>query len=559
MDPIWLSSYPDQVPHHLEYPSDSLAQILVNTSQKYPTHEAIYFQGKKITYQTLLDSVYRFANALKFLGVKKGDRVAIMLPNTPQSVISYYATLMIGAVVVQTNPLYTERELQHQLADAQVKVILTLDLTYKKVVKVKELTSIQSIIVTSIKDYLPFPKNWLYSLKMRLERKHVKIGNEVNTYSFESLLKSTPNHPQNVDIDTKKDIALLQYTGGTTGQAKGVMLSHHNLIANVIQVKHWLYKARPGQERVLGALPFFHVFGMTAVMNFTIMIGASMILIPRFDVTEILKTIQKTKPTFFPGAPTMYIAINNHSDVKKYNLSSIEACISGSAPLPLEVQETFESLTGSRLVEGYGLTETSPVTHANPIWGKRKNGSIGIPWPDTEAKIVNGDTWEEVELGNVGELAVKGNQIMMGYWNRPEETSKIMNNGWLLTGDIAKVDNDGYFYIVDRKKDVIIAGGFNVYPREVEEVLYEHPAIKEAAVVGIPDPYRGETVKAYVVFKDGKEVTEKELIAYTRKNLAAYKIPRQYEFRSELPKTIVGKVLKRALLEEELKKSEQTA
>jgi len=552
---IWLESYPEEVPNTIDYPSISLHQLLINSARDFPNNEAIAFLGKKLKYQTLLEYTYRFANALQSLGVKKGERVAIMLPNTPQSVISYYAILMLGAIVVQVNPLYTERELEYQLVDSGATTIITLDLLFKKVYNIKPRTVIKNIIVTSIKDFLPFPKNLLYPLKLKKDGHVINIPKEDDIYSFTALMKAHSSEAVTAEINPDEDLALLQYTGGTTGLAKGVMLTHSNLVANVLQESYWLYKAKKGEERFMGALPLFHVFGMTAVMNFAIYMAGVMILVPRFNVDDFLKTIQKEKPTYFPGAPTMYIGILNHPKVLEYDLSSIEACISGSAPLPVEVQEKFEKLTGARLIEGYGLTETSPVTHANPIWGKRKNGSIGIPWPDIQAKIVDPNSGEDVELGAIGELAVKGPVVMRGYWNKPDETAKVLSDdGWLLTGDMATIDDEGYFYIVDRKKDMIIAGGFNIYPREVEEVLYEHPAVLEAVVVGVPDPYRGENVKAFIVKKDGAEVTTEELDQFCREKLAAFKVPRAYEFRNELPKTMVGKVLRRALLEEELER-----
>ncbi len=547
---IWQKNYPKEIPLTIDYKKIPLYQLLVDSAQAYPNNQAIYFLGKEITFKELLKLTKKFANALSRLGVKKGNRVALMLPNSPQDVIAYYAIQMLGAIVVQTNPMYTERELEHQLIDAQAETIIVLDLMYPKVEKVKSVTALKNVIVTSIKDYLPFPKNLLYPLKAKKQGQLIKIEYKEGIYSFVELIKSAQAEITFAEINPLEDIAVLQYTGGTTGISKGVMLTHNNLVANVIQEAHWLYKARKGKEKILGALPFFHVYGMTAVMNLAMYLASTMILLPRYDVKEILKTIEKVKPTFFPGAPTMYIALLNHPELKKYDLSSIEACISGSAPLPVEVQEKFEKITGARIVEGYGLSETSPIVHANPVWDRRKNGSIGIPWPDTDAKVVDSDG-EELPIGEVGELAVKGPQIMKGYWNRPEETSKVLNDGWFLTGDLAKMDEDGYFYIVDRKKDMIIAGGYNIYPREVEEVLYEHPAVKEVVIAGIPDPYRGETVKAYIVLKDGMQVTEEELNKFCRTYLAAYKVPRLYEFRKELPKTTVGKILRRVLVEEE--------
>src|SRR5690625_826910 len=352
-----------------------------------------------------------------------------------------------------------------------------------------------------------------------------------------------------------EDLALLQYTGGTTGHPKGVMLTHHNLVSNVQMADAWLFEKSDTQDVVLGVLPFFHVYGMTTVMNMSIMNRSKMALVPKFDATEVLKTIQKQKPTMYPGAPTIYIGILNHPDVEKYDLSSIRACISGSAPLPVEIQQRFEEMTGGKLVEGYGLTETSPVTHANFVWGGEKViGSIGLPWPDTDAKVYNMESDEEAAVGEVGEIVVKGPQVMKGYWNNEEETANVLKDGWFFTGDLGYMDEEGYFYVVDRKKDMIIAGGFNIYPREVEEVLYEHEAIAETVVAGIPDPYRGETVKAYVVLKEGYNITEVELNEFCRKNLAAFKVPRSYEFKDELPKTAVGKILRRQLVEEEKEK-----
>src|SRR5690606_14691354 len=499
----------------------------------------------------------KFANYLQGLGIQKGDRVAIMLPNTPQSVIGYYGALMAGAIVVQTSPLYTERELEYQLNDSGTKVIVCLDILVPRVSNVKKNTPLEHMIVTGIKDYLPFPKNLIYPfIQKKQYNMVVKVEESADTHVWSSLMEKAEEKYQHVEVNTIEDTALLQYTGGTTGFPKGVILTHRNLVANAQMCDAWIYKTRKGEETVLGVLPFFHVYGMTAVMNLSILSGSKMVLLPKFDAGDVLKTIHKLKPTLFPGAPTIYIGLLNHPDLKKYDLSSIEACISGSAPLPVDVQEKFEKVTGGKLVEGYGLTESSPVTHANLIYGNRISGSIGLPWPDTDAKILNMETYEEVEVGEVGELAVKGPQIMKGYWNKPEDTDNTLKDGWLLTGDLGYMDENGYFYIVDRKKDMIIAGGYNIYPREVEEVLYEHEAILEAVVAGIPDPYRGETVKAHVVLKEGYAVTEEELNQHCRENLAAFKVPRIYEFRDELPKTAVGKILRRQLIDEEKSKKD---
>lgn len=554
---LWHRHYPESTPKSLDYPDVPITYYLEKAAEEFPDREALYFMGKRITYRNLLQDVYRMAHALRDLGVQPGDRVAIMLPNSPQAVIAYYAVLLLGGIVVQTNPMYKERELEHQLKDAGAELIICLDLVYAQVAKVKEKTAIKQVIVTSIKDYLPFPKNWLYPLKLKKDGVTIDIPDENGIHPFTGLMKKALSDPISSQVQSTEEVALLQYTGGTTGLAKGAMLTHRNILVNVIQCDSWLLKGERGKEKSLGIVPFFHVYGMTVVMNYSIYLAATMVLVPRFDVEEVLKLIQREKPTLFPGAPTIYVALINHPDIAKYDLGSIEACISGSAPLPLMVQEKFEKLTGGRLVEGYGLTEASPVTHANPIWKGRKNGSIGMPWPDTDCRIVDPATGEEVEEGEMGLLQVKGPQVMKGYWNREEETSRTIQNGWLNTGDIATMDDEGYFYIMDRQKDLIIASGYNIYPREVEEVLYDHPGIQEAAVVGVPDPYRGETIKAFIVVKSGHTVTEEELKKYCRENLANFKVPRLYEFRDELPKTMVGKVLRRVLAEEEKKKREE--
>lgn len=556
----WIANYPQEVPVTLEYPRVPLTAFLTQTAESFPHQNALHFFGKQITYADLLSMSYQFAHALIRRGVKKGDRIAIMLPNCPQAAIAYYGILFAGGTVVMTNPLYTERELTHQLVDSGASAIIGLDLLYSRIMKVKPTAMVKRVMITSVSDFLPFFKKILYPFAQRKQKKpipDIHYSNEVE--SFLHVVNESDASPIEVDVDPEVDLALLQYTGGTTGTAKGVMLTHYNLVANTIQCQACLYKMEQGKEKILTALPLFHVFGMTAAMNYGVSIGAEIILVPRFDPAEILKLIDKLRPTMFPGAPTMFIGLINHPAIQKYNLSSIKACVSGSAPLPLEVQSRFEELTKGKIAEGYGLTETSPVTHSDPFWGRRINGSIGLPWPDTECRIVDPVSGEEVVQGAVGELAVKGPQVMLGYWNRPKETAAVLRDGWLLTGDMGYMDEDGYFYIVDRKKDMIIAGGFNIYPREVEEVLFLHPAVLEAVVIGVPDPYRGETVKAFIVTKAGHELDEGELDRFCRQKLAAYKVPHMYEKRTELPKTMVGKVLRRQLQEEEKKRLEEQA
>jgi long-chain acyl-CoA synthetase len=555
----WLTSYPEEIPAEIEFRPEPVQQYLIDAAKSYPEKVAIHFMGKEMTYKELYNESLSFASYLQELGIAKGDRVAIMLANTPQSVISYFGILMAGGIVVQTNPLYTERELEYQMKDSGAKAIITLDILYPRVSKVMPQTDLQHIIVTAIKDYLPFPKNLVYPF---IQKKQygivVNVKHEGNTHLFKEIVKTKPKKLVDYDFDFEEDVALLQYTGGTTGSPKGVMLTHRNLVANSSMCTAWLYKSKPGEESVLGIVPFFHVYGMTIIMILSVMQAYKMIILPKFDALTTLKTIQKQRPTLFPGAPTIYIGLLNHPDLKKYDLSSIDSCLSGSAPLPIEVQEEFEKVTGGKLVEGYGLTESSPVTHSNFLWDRpRVKGSIGVPWPNTEVRIVSMDDGGIMPVKEIGEIIIKGPQVMKGYWNRPDATEETVKDGWLYTGDLGYMDEDGYFYVVDRKKDMIIAGGYNIYPREIEEVLYEHPDVLEAVAAGIPDPYRGETVKAYVVLKEGSKVTSDELNQFARKYLAAYKAPRLYEFRTELPKTAVGKILRRTLVEEEMRKIEE--
>jgi len=539
----WLKAYPPQVPPQLVYEDRALYDLLVRAAQRHGDATATVFYGARLTYRQLHEQARRVASGLIRLGVRKGDRVAVMLPNCPQAVIAYYGALMAGAVVVMVNPLYMPRELRHQVDDSGARVMIAIDLAYPKVNQL----NLEHVVYTGMQDYMPAPVRWIAPLKLKPPR----IAYRKGVLPWASLVGAEPI-AEPVPVNPADDLALLQYTGATTGLPKGCMLTHRNLVANVLQTEAWLYRARRGPALVtLAALPFFHVYGMTTLMNFTIHVGGTMVLQPKFEAREAVKLIQKYRPSIFPGAPTMYVALNNLPDVQKYRLDSIEACISGAAPLPVEVQAEFERLTGGRLVEGYGLTEASPVTHANPIWDRRKEGSIGLPWPDTECRIVDPETGEDVPVGEVGELLVRGPQVMKGYWNLPEATAETLRDGWLHTGDMARMDEEGYFYIVDRKKDLIIAGGFNIYPREVEEVLYLHRGVKEAAVVGVPDPYRGETVKAFIVPREGVTLDPEEIKQFCRQHLAAYKIPRIIEFRDELPKSLVGKVLRRALLEEE--------
>jgi long-chain acyl-CoA synthetase len=556
MEKVWLKHYEEKVPHSIDYPSLSLYQLFQKSAQTYKQQPAVHFMGRELNYGELAAEVESMACALADLGVKKGDRVAIHLPNSTQFPIAFFAALAVGAVVVPCNPLYVAREMEYQLKDSGAETIITMTRFYNMIKEIQPKTNLKNIIVTNIKDYFPGFLSFLYTVaKEKKEGDRVELAKE--DYSFTDLTKKFAGKtPPAVEV-LPTDRAVFLYTGGTTGVSKGAVLQHRNLVANCFQVKSWCTDYEDGKEVILGVLPFFHSYGLTTILNLGLLNGAKLVLLPRFVLADALKTIDKQKPTLFPGVPTIYVAINNAPDLNKYDIKSIKVCISGAAPLPVEVQQQFEKNTGGKLVEGYGLSETSPVTHANPVYGERRPGSIGLPMPDTDFKVVDVETGEnEMPIGEIGELCLRGPQVMEGYLNMPEENAQSLRNGWFYTGDIAKVDEDGYTYIVDRKKDMVIAGGFNIYPRDIEEVLYTHPKIMEAAVAGINDAYRGETLKAYVVLKEGETMTEEEVKEYCKANLAAYKVPKLYEFRAELPKTMIGKVLRRTLREEEEKKSQ---
>ncbi|HXN07192.1 MAG TPA: long-chain fatty acid--CoA ligase, partial [Nitrospiria bacterium] len=478
--------------------------------------------------------------------------------NVPHCVIAYYAVLKIGAIAVNTNPLYVERELEYQLVDSGSEVMIALDLFYPRINAVYSKTRLKAVILCKVTDFLPPLLKLLYPIKAWKEGQRVTVDWKPHIHDFMALLKSGSSRAIKTDVKPD-DIALLQYTGGTTGMAKGVMLTHRNLITNTLQCRTWMPELQEGKETFLAAIPFFHVFGMTACMNLAVYLAGKMVMIPRFKTKDVLKNIQKYRATVFLGVQAMYVAVNHFPGVEKWDISSVKVCISGGGPLHVEVQERFESLTGGKVVEGYGLTESSPVTHCNPINGLRKKGTIGLPLPLTDARVVDLETGDkELALGEIGELVVSGPQVMKGYWNHPEETAQTIRNGWLHTGDMARMDDQGFFYIVDRKKDMIKSVGENVYPREVEEVLFLHPKIKDAVVVGLPDQFSVEVIKAYLVLNEGETATEEEIITFCRQHLAKFKVPRFVEFRNDLPKTIVGKVLRRILLEEELQKAKKT-
>lgn len=533
----WLKHYDEGVPHSLDYPAITLPEMLRHTAQRFPDATATIFEGTRLTYAQLQAQVDACAAGLADLGVAPGERVGIMLPNCPQTIVAFYAVLSLGGVAVMTNPMYVERELEHQWRGAGVQTVVALDRLWPRIQLVKDRVGLKNIVLAGLKDY----------------EKPTEIGRGEGAMYFRELVERAGTPPQaSVKPD---DAACLQYTGGTTGVAKGAALTHRNLIVNVTQACEFIFhKAKDGEERYLAVMPFFHAYGLTAVMNVSIRKAAAMIVLPRFEIGAVMAAIREYRPTIFAGVPTMYAALNNTAGPD--DLSSIRACFSGAAPLPLEVMEAFEKRTGAKIAEGFGMTEASPVTHVNPMYGLRKPGSVGLPLPDTEARIVDEATGTRaLAPGEVGELIVRGPQVMRGYWNQPDETANVLREcpsagsgeRWLFTGDLGRMDEDGYFYILDRKKDMILAGGYNVYPREIDEALFAHPKVREAAAVGIPDPYRGETIKAYVALKDGETATPEEIIAHCREKLAAYKVPAAVEFRAALPKTMVGKTLRRVL------------
>lgn len=530
----WLRFYDPTVRHSLDYPVKPLSQLLAEAAQKAPQQAAYSYGGKESTYAELEQLTNRFASSLHLLGVKKGSRVAVMLPNCPQFVISYYAIVRVGAIVVNVNPLYTERELLFQLRDAGAETIITFVEAIPRVSSVREQSPLRNVIVTSLLS--------------------PKTGVPERCLCFNGLINAASAKVPDVDIKAREDVAVLQYTGGTTGVSKGAMLTHYNLVSNAIQLHEWCAGLK--FEKILTALPLFHVYGMTCCMNLALITGSTMVLLPRFEPKEVLEVIRTCRPTFFPGVPTMYTALFNHPEAEQYDLTVVEFYNSGAAPMPLELMGTIQRRLAGKSVysEGYGLSEASPVTHSNPIH-RIKSGSVGVPYPDTECRVVDMETGEEdLPPGQAGELVISGPQVMKGYWNMPVETNKALRNGWLYTGDIAMMDEEGYFYIVDRKKDMIIASGYNVYPREVEETIYELSQVQETVVVGVPDKYRGETVKAYIVLKAGQGLTAEEVIRFCQEQLAAYKVPKIVEFREELPKSAVGKLLRRLLVEEDKKR-----
>ncbi len=560
MDHPWTQHYEPGVPADLIPDPRTILDCFDQSVATWGDRPAVTLKGKTLTYRQLADQVDRFTTALAGLGVQKDSRVALWLPNLPQMVIAYFATLRLGAQAVNTNPLYVERELEHQFNDASVTVVITLDyLWWYKLRGMMSKVKVEHVIVTSIPDYLPFPLNLLAPLKLRKTKQYLKVPREEGVHFFKDLIARNPPNPPKVDIPLDH-LAVLQYTGGTTGPSKGAMLTHRNLSINVQQCSSWFPALRPGKEVLLACPPYFHALGMVIGMVWPLSVGAHIILAPNpRDIPDLVKSIHKYRVSLFPAVPALFVAINNFPGIENLDMSSLRASFSGSAPLPVEVMARFEQLTGGKITEGFGMTETTMVTHGNPLRGLRKPGSVGIPFPGTEARVVDAETGErELGVGVEGELCVRGPQIMAGYWNRPEETANTIRNGWLYTGDLARVDEDGYTFIVGRKKDMIIAGGYNVYPDEVDAILTGHPAILESATIGVPDERCGERVKSFVVLKPGYSLDAETLRTYLVGQLAKYKLPKDIEFIPELPRSSMMKILRRELRERELQRSKNS-
>lgn len=556
-DYAWLKNYPKQVNWHTQFPTAPLTKLLDDSVRRFPDRPITNFLGKILTFKELGDMVEKTAAGLQAAGVKKGTKVGLFLPNSPTFIIYYYAILKAGGVVVNFNPLYTIDELSYQIDDSETELMVTLDLKilFEKVETLIKAGTLQRAIVASFPALLPSVKSVLFRLAKGKELSRISASPVKDKVILEDDLLEAAGEFSPVSIDPLNDIAVLQYTGGTTGKPKGAMLTHNNLYVNVQQVGVWAPELEDGNERVFGVLPFFHVFAMTVVMNFGVYKGSELVIMPRFVLDDALKLIHKTKPTVMPGVPTLYNAMMNHPKLKNYDLSSLKFCLSGGAPLPLEVKKGFEKVTGCKLVEGYGLSETSPVATCNPIEGVVKEGFIGMPAPATVISLRDlEDPTKEVPQGERGEICIKGPQVMAGYWKRPDATKEQFVGDFLRTGDVAVMDEDGWFKIVDRTKDLIICSGYNVYPRNVEEAIYEHPAVDEVTVIGIPDEYRGEAPKAFIKLKDGQRATSDDIMGFIKEKLNKIELPSEIEFRDELPKTMIGKLSKKELKEEEAQK-----
>lgn len=551
-DRPWLKKYPPSVPPHLEIPNVLLPELVEASVRRWGDRNALVYYGAKWSYRRFWQASERLAAALAKEGVGPGDRVAIYLPNCPLYPIALFAVLRLGATVVQVSPLYIGQDLTRLLRDSEPKALVTLEILYPNVARVREEYALPVVFVARLREFYPFPKSLFVNTVLRRSHQPTDFPADPWVRAWHDVLR-TPGTVPDWHGDPATTVAVLQYTGGTTGKPKGAMLTHRNLVANVVQDNSWNTTRKSGEDVIMAAIPFFHIYGLTVAMLMGLADGATVVIQTRPEIRELLKLISKYRPTEFPGVPALYNAFIQQPDLARYRIRSIRYCLSGSAPLPLEVARRFEALTGANLVEGYGLSETSPATHVNPVEGERRAGSIGIPLPDTDQRVVDLETGRRVlGTGEVGELSVRGPQVMLGYYHQPEETALVLEDGWFRTGDVARIDADGYAYIVDRKKDMINVSGMKVYPREVEEVLFQHPSVADAAVIGVPDAEHGEVVKAFVVRKPGTTVTAAELQAFVRERIAHFKAPRSVDFRDSLPRTGVQKVLRRVLRDEAL-------
>jgi len=549
----WLKHYDPQVPPHLTYPRIPLYRILDDTAAKHPTDPCTNFFGKQLTYHEIKQLSDRFAASIRRMGIQKGDRVVLLLPNSPQFIVAYFGLLKAGAVIVPLNPLSAERELEFYLSDSEAEVAITIPLFLSKVASLVGKTPLKHIVHSRLSDFLPFPLSLVQGFR---EQKLVRGVRGVALVDFKELLKQEPGSDWSPEPVQPEEMAVLIYSGGTTGIAKGIMLSHFNFVANAHQIITW--GSLTNEQGLLAVLPLFHGFGMSVTMNSAMLAGGEITLVPRFNAKQVAKTIQKRKPSFFIGVPTMFVQLSNLPDIHRYDFSSLRGIFVGAAPLTKAIKDDFEKKTGGRMIEGYGLTEAVTAIMANPYKGTHKLASIGIPFSDVDMKIVSLDDGHTLRPGELGEIALRSPTVMLGYYKNPEETQKTIVDGWLHTGDIGYVDEDGYFYITDRKKELIIVGGFNVFPREIDELIYQHPKVKEGITVGIPDPRKGERIKVYVVLKAGETATQEEFISYFKERLTPYKVPSEVEFRTELPKSMIGKILRRALREEEIQKAKKT-
>ena len=547
---LWLRRYPKDVPPHVEVPAKLLPELIAESVERWGDRTAFVYYGARWTYRRFWEESGRFAAALAREGVKAGDRVAIYLPNCPEYPIALFGALRIGAIVVQVSPLYLGQDLLRILKDSEPKALVTLEILYPRVAEVAGAYSVPAVFVGRLREFYPWPNRLFVNLVLRRRQMPTAFPRGPSIRPWRDALRAGGPVPS-FHGDPSTTVAIFQYTGGTTGKPKAAMLSHRNLVANVVQANAWNTTQVPGEEIIVAAIPFFHIYGLTIALLMGLAAGATIVMQTRPEIRELLKLIDKHHPTQFPGVPALYQAFNQQPDLSRYEIRSIRYCLSGSAPLPVPVAKRFEELTGANLVEGYGLSETSPATHANPVHGERRDGSIGLPLPDTEERVVDLETGtRSLAIGEVGELAVRGPQVMLGYYQQPEETAAVLHDGWFRTGDMARLDVDGYAYIVDRKKDMVNVGGLKVYPREVEDVLFQHPAVADAAAIGVPDAERGEVVVAFVVRKPGSAVSEEVLIQFVRERIAHFKAPRSIEFRDALPRSGVQKVLRRVLRDE---------